>query len=61
MRTGGRLPPSRMEICRRAGALHVIVRQDPFARKVFAGLGKPGFYSHFEGSQVKSESDSMNL
>lgn len=50
-----------MEICRRAGALHVIVRQDPFARKVFAGLGKPGVYTHFEGSQVKSESDSMNL
>lgn len=29
MRTGGRLPPCRMETCRRSGALHVIVRWDP--------------------------------
>lgn len=49
------------ETCRRAGALHVIVRQDTFASKVLAGLGKSGFYTHFEGSQVKSESDSMEL
>lgn len=58
---GRRLSPCRMETCRRAGTLHVVVRQEPSAHEVFIGLGKPGICSHFEGIQVNSESDSMDL
>lgn len=61
MRTGRRVPPCRMETYKRAGALCVMAIPDPFAQKVSAGLGKSGFYTHFEGSQVKTESDSMEL
>lgn len=56
------MPPCRMETSyKRAGALCDMAIPDPFAQKVSAGLGKSGFYTHFERSQVKSESDLMEL